>query len=110
MMFQDLSFLFSASTTTYMDSPSKPIRRHSRALSSSLDLVSSGTLIKHLDPKTHKWLIDSSWLKTFSYGVMLSGRILDRHLFHMYTWVDIASPQRSFPNFESLIFVQAPLM
>src|SRR5882724_10814387 len=60
MMFWDLSFLFSASTTMYMDLPSKPIRQHSRALSSSLDLVSSGTLIKHFDPKTHKWLIDGS--------------------------------------------------
>src|SRR5882724_4653876 len=50
----DCSFFLLESTTMYIESPSKPIRRHSSALSLSLILVSSGTLMKHLEPKTQR--------------------------------------------------------
>ncbi len=57
MTLQDHSLLLSVSTTMYMDSPSKLIKRHSLALSSSLVLCSSGTLIKHLVPNTCRCMI-----------------------------------------------------
>ena len=50
--FQDLSLFLSMSTTTYMESPSNPIRLHSFALSSNFDRALSGTLMKHFEPNT----------------------------------------------------------
>src|SRR6266481_7954902 len=80
MTLQDHSFLLSASTTTYMDSPSKLIKQHSLALSSSLVLCSSGTLIKHLVPNMCRCAIKGACPKTLSYGVMPPGRMLEGHL------------------------------
>src|SRR5882724_10291339 len=45
MAFHDRCFFLLESTTTYMESPSNPMSRHSKALSSNLFLVSSATLM-----------------------------------------------------------------
>ena len=49
-----------------IESPSKPINRHSLALSSSFILVSSGILMKQFELNTHRWLINGAWPKTLS--------------------------------------------
>jgi len=62
-----------------MESPSKPIRQYSFALSLSLDRVSSGTLMKHFELNIHRCPIDGTSLKTL-YGVMLLWRMLEGYV------------------------------